>query len=61
VIAAALKVVDASILVGNSRVQAEAFTVGRVQVGPMPLFDISRGGGPPLAIIAVWLDVMAPD
>jgi predicted ABC-type ATPase len=41
-IAAALKVVDASILVDNSRTPAEAFTVGRVQVGPAPLFVIRR-------------------
>lgn len=60
-IAAALKVSDASILVDNSRTPEQAFTVCRVQVGPMPLFDIRRGGGKPPSVISAWLDVVVPD
>jgi predicted ABC-type ATPase len=60
-IAAALKVADASILVDNSRTPDRAFTVCRVQFGPMPLFDIRRGDGDPPAVVSAWLDVVAPD
>jgi predicted ABC-type ATPase len=60
-IAAALKVADAAILVDNSRTPDRAFTVCRVQVGPMPLFDIRRGRPKPPAVILAWLDVVAPD
>jgi len=58
-IAAALKVADASILVDNSRTPDKAFTVCRVQIGPMPLFDVRRGDGRPPAVISAWLDVVA--
>ena len=60
-IAAALKVADASILTDNSRSPTEAFTVCRVQMGPMPLFDIRRGGRKPAQVVSAWLDVVAPD
>jgi len=60
-IAAALKVTDASILVDNSRTPDKAFTVCRVQVGPMPVFDVRRGETRPPAIISAWLDLVAPD
>jgi predicted ABC-type ATPase len=60
-IAAALKVADASILVDNSRTPDMAFTVCRVQIGPMPLFDIRRGGAQTPPVIAAWLEVVAPD
>jgi predicted ABC-type ATPase len=60
-IAAALKVADASILVDNSRTPDKAFAVCRVQIGPMPLFDVRRGGGHTPPVISAWLDVVAPD
>jgi predicted ABC-type ATPase len=60
-IAAALKVADASILVDNSRTPDKAFTVCRVQIGPMPLFDVRRGGGHTPDVISAWLHVVAPD
>jgi predicted ABC-type ATPase len=60
-IAAALKVTDASILVDNSRPPDNAFTVCRVQVGPMPVFDVRRGGSRPPPIISAWLDIVAPE
>jgi predicted ABC-type ATPase len=60
-IAAALKVADASILADNSRTPEHAFTVCRVQIGPMPLFDIRRGAGIRPSIISTWLDVVAPE
>ncbi len=60
-IAAAVKVADASILTDNSRSPNEAFTVCRVQMGPMPLFDIRRGDRKPPRVVAAWLDVVAPD
>ena len=59
-IAAALKVADASILVDNSRTPELAFAICRVQIGPMPLFDIRRDTRPP-PVIADWLDVVAPE
>jgi predicted ABC-type ATPase len=59
-IGAALLVADASILADNSRTPAEAFTVCRVQVGGMPLFDIRRVSPKPPAVISAWLDVVAP-
>jgi predicted ABC-type ATPase len=60
-IAAALKVADASILVDNSRTPDKAFTVCRVQVGPMPVFDVRRGGARPPPVISAWLEVVAPE
>ena len=60
-VAAALKVADASILVDNSRMPEEAFTVCRVQAGQMPLFDVRRGTASPQPVILAWLDVVAPD
>jgi predicted ABC-type ATPase len=60
-IAAALKIADASILADNSRAPGQAFTVCRIQLGLMPLFDIRRRGGPVPAVISAWLDVVAPD
>ena len=60
-IAAALKVADASILVDNSRTPDAAFTVCRVQIGPMPLFDIRRGDPQTPPVIAAWLAAVAPD
>lgn len=60
-IAAALKVADASVLVDNSRTSDLAFTVCRVQIGPMPLFDLRRGTRRPPPVISGWLDVVAPD
>jgi predicted ABC-type ATPase len=60
-IAAAVKVADASILVDNSRTPDKAFTVCRVQVGPMPVFDVRRGGARPPPVISAWLDTVAPD
>jgi predicted ABC-type ATPase len=59
-IGAAIRVADASILADNSRTPAEAFTICRVQLGPMPLFDIRRGVRKPPSDIAAWLDVVAP-
>jgi predicted ABC-type ATPase len=59
-IAAALKVADASILADNSRTPEHAFTVCRVQIGPMPLFDIRRAEGKTPPVISAWLDVIAP-
>ena len=60
-IAAALKVADASLLVDNSRTPDMAFTVCRVQIGPMPLFDIRRRSVQTPPVIAAWLEVVAPD
>jgi predicted ABC-type ATPase len=60
-IAAALKVADASVLADNSRTPDKAFSVCRVQVGPMPLFDVRRGGMKPPSVISAWLDVVAPE
>jgi predicted ABC-type ATPase len=60
-ISAAIKVADASILADNSRMPAEAFTVCRVQLGAMPLFDIRRGAATPPSDILSWLDVVAAD
>jgi predicted ABC-type ATPase len=60
-IAGALKVANASILVDNSRTPDLAFTVCRVQIGPMPLFDIRRGATRPPPVISAWLDIVAPD
>jgi predicted ABC-type ATPase len=60
-VAAALNVADASILVDNSRTPDKAFTVCRVQVGPMPVFDVRRGGTRPPPVISAWLDVVAPE
>lgn len=59
-VGAALRVADAALLADNSRSVEAAFTVCRVQVGLMALFDIRRGGKPPAAISA-WLDRVAPD
>ncbi len=58
-ISAAIRVADASILVDNSLTAIDAFTVCRVQLGPMPLFDIRRGPGKPPSDIAAWLDAVA--
>jgi predicted ABC-type ATPase len=60
-IAAALKVADASILVDNSRTPDRAFTVCRVQFGPMPLFDIRRARGHTPTVVSAWLEIVAPD
>jgi predicted ABC-type ATPase len=60
-IAAGMKVADASLLADNSRSVDEAFTVCRVQLGLMPLFDVRRGGGKPPAAMSAWLDIVAPE
>lgn len=59
-IAAAIKVADASVLADNSRTPAEAFTVCRVQLGSMPLYDVRRRDTPPAPVVTAWLDVVAP-
>jgi predicted ABC-type ATPase len=59
-IAAAIRVADASLLADNSRTPAEAFTICRVQLGAMPLFDIRRSTEKPASEITAWLNVIAP-
>ena len=59
-ISAAIRVADASVLADNSRTPADAFTVCRVQLGLMPLYDIRRSARKPPSVISAWLDVVAP-
>lgn len=61
-IANALSIVDAAILVDNSRKPELAFTVCRVQIGNQRIFDCREDvANPPPATIRAWLDVVAPD
>ena len=59
-ISEAVKVAHASILADNSLTPAEAFTVCRVQLGVMPLFDIRDGTRKPPAVIMAWMDAVSP-
>lgn len=59
-IAAAIRVADASVLSDNSRTPAEAFTICRVQLGSMPLYDVRRGIRPPAPALSAWLEIVAP-
>ena len=58
-ISKSLSVVDAAILVDNSREETQAFTVCRVQLGDSEIFDWRNDAdGPPTSILA-WLNVVA--
>ncbi|MGA2035717.1 MAG: zeta toxin family protein [Thermoguttaceae bacterium] len=56
----ALPVVDAAILVDNSRDQERAFTVCRVQAGTDILYDWRQTANLPPAAVQQWLQVVAP-
>jgi predicted ABC-type ATPase len=57
----ALSVVDAAVLVDNSRDQEHAFTVCRVQVGTEVLYDWRTNvAAPAPQAILEWLKVVAP-
>jgi predicted ABC-type ATPase len=58
-IGAALDVVDAAVLVDNSRAESEAFTVSRVELNKQKVYDLRDTGAPRL--IRAWLDVIRPD
>lgn len=60
-ISEAVKVADASILTDNSRSQQQAFTVCRVQIGAVEVFDLRRSGKQPPSLILDWMDVVTPD
>lgn len=59
-IAAAAKVADAAILTDNSRDIKQAFTVCRVQLGDLELFDLRQTSASVPSAIAEWLGVVAP-
>lgn len=58
-IGAALDVVDAAVLVDNSRDETEAFTVSRVELSQKKVYDL-RGSSAP-EVIRTWLDVIRPE
>ena len=58
-IEAALDVVDAAVLVDNSRAESEAFTVSRVELNKEKVYDLRDTGAPRL--VRAWLDVIRPD
>jgi len=57
---AAIDVADAAILVDNSRLPADAFTVSHVRLTRRPLFDLRDGATAAPAEILEWLDVVVP-
>ncbi len=56
----AAKIADASIFTDNSRDQKLAFTVCRIQLGEMALFDLRDGPDRVPAAILQWLDKVSP-
>lgn len=58
-IAAALDVVDAALLVDNSRDLPQAFTVSRVELNKQKVYDLREGRAP--KVIRAWLDVIRPE
>jgi predicted ABC-type ATPase len=59
-IRAASQVADASVFTDNSRTEAQAFTVCRVQIGTKEVFDLRREAAPAPAAIRGWLDILSP-
>ena len=59
-ISQALNVADAAILTDNSRTSSEAFTVCRVQMGPLELYDLRVIAKPTPSVILAWLNRVAP-
>lgn len=56
----ATPVVDASILMDNSRARDAAFTVCRVQIDGREVYDLRAGDDPAPPEIAPWLDIVSP-
>jgi predicted ABC-type ATPase len=59
-ISEAIKIANASVLTDNSRDKRQAFSVCRVQLGEVVLFDVRESRSPPPAIISAWMDKVAP-
>jgi predicted ABC-type ATPase len=59
-ISEAVKVADASILTDNSRGKSEAFTVCRIQLSQVALYDVRTGANPPPTIVSAWMDRVVP-
>ena len=56
----ACKIVDASILIDNSRDEKNAFTVCRIEISKKIVFDCREGGTLPAPEILEWLGVVSP-
>ena len=59
-ISEAVKVADASILTDNSMALAQAFSVCRVQLGTVSLFDIRDSTRKPSPVITAWMESVSP-
>ena len=59
-ISEAVKVADASVLVDNSMVLAQAFSVCRVKLGTVSLFDIRDSTRKPSPVITAWMEAVSP-